>query len=140
MPKLLDEVDEYRKLFDDPSNRDKKTKEVVKTKHHIINQLSKYSVLGIEEAVLSKNDFYFTGIQVLSLKADLYRIDKDAFCKTVIQQATVWDAIIDKSTHNFKTYDRSIRKMQASNIKIIDTMNKDSEDIKSEEIIEVNRL
>jgi len=50
----------------------------------------------MEEAVLNKADYYNTGAICSSLKAELYRIDRDVFVKTISSQQFVWNTLIDK--------------------------------------------
>lgn len=80
----------------------------------------------MEEAVLNKTEVYYTGAICLSLTAEMFRIERDVFVKMLMQHSVSWNNLIDKSSQNYKTYDKSIRNMQRSNFKIIDKMQHDT--------------
>lgn len=55
-------------------------------KSHIIGLVNRGHILGMEDAVLLKSEYYSTGAICLSLHADLFKIERDIFLKLMISQ------------------------------------------------------
>ena len=72
MPRINVDNNEIQKLFDEPSagrEKNKKTDLIITMKSHIIGHVNRGHILGMEDAVLSKSEYYSTGAICLSLHA-----------------------------------------------------------------------
>jgi len=129
LPKLDEEMEDTQKIFEDPSyirEMQKKQDQAPKRKQHIVGLVSQGHILGIEEPNFGYSKTYNTGAICKTLKAELYYIEKEFLSKMLMQNQTIWDQIQDKSSVNYSEYCRSIKNMEKSNLKIIDTMRRET--------------
>lgn len=82
----------------------------------------------MEEAVFGQSEFYNTGVICSSLKAELLYIDREFLTRSLTPYPKIWNALVDKSAHNYAQYVKSIKNMEKSNLKIIDTLKRDTND------------
>ena len=59
---------------------------------------------------------------------ELLYIDKEFLTKALTPYPLIWKALVDKSARNFTEYCKSIKNMEKSNLKIIDTLKRDTND------------
>lgn len=87
MPKPDGKVEDVKKLFEDlqTGNHEPSKKEdtAPKYKQFIVGLVEKGQIIGMEEHVFGKLTTYNTGCVCLSLKAELFQIDRDYFMKAL---------------------------------------------------------
>lgn len=79
-------MEDFQKLFDDPmyiKEQQKKARDPVKMTQHTVGLVNKGHILGIEEATFGIAETYNTSAQCVSLKAELFMIDREYFIKTL---------------------------------------------------------
>jgi len=85
--------------------------------------VSKGHILGIEDAILGKSDFYTTSAVVHSQEegVELYRIESDTFCN-LLKQTSIWNELVKKATHYILNCEKSLKMMERSNKLILDKL------------------
>ena len=90
--------------------------------------VSQGQILGIDEANFGYSTTYNTGAICKTLDAELFYIDREFLSKMLSQYPIIWNQIQEKSSFNYTDYVKSIKNMEKSNLKIIDTLKRETND------------
>lgn len=95
-------------------------------KYQIVGSAGLGNILGIEEAVFGQNTKYNTGAVCQSLKAELLEIDRELFEEIFRKYDLIWKQVLEKSAQNYAAFIVQIKRMEKSNLKIIDTFKRET--------------